>query len=222
MPAIYRYLRGDATPSLDFLTAAARVLGVRPAWLAFEEGKPTEGEETRRRFQEWQAARIVEGEAADRDAIRSFFEVGSNVLESLAMSGDDIWPLTRAVIQRNAVLRFGQKLSGADSYQVWDEVSGRHGLMRVAARFLLAVDRLVHEAVTAEVEASGRPVESFPVSLPGNERETPGSEVEWADAVLALFSRRVYGLGTPIPASMLEDDEKDSSSDGESGDAGEE
>lgn len=36
-PAIHRYLRGEQTPSVDFLLAAADLLEVRPAWLAFGE-----------------------------------------------------------------------------------------------------------------------------------------------------------------------------------------
>lgn len=38
IPAIYRYLRGEITPSVEFLTAAADVLGVRAAWLILGEG----------------------------------------------------------------------------------------------------------------------------------------------------------------------------------------
>ena len=44
-PVIHRYLRGTAKPPVAFLEAAADLLGVRPAWLILEDGKPTEREQ---------------------------------------------------------------------------------------------------------------------------------------------------------------------------------
>lgn len=38
VPSIYAYFRGDVHPTVDFVSVAARVLGVMPAWLAFGEG----------------------------------------------------------------------------------------------------------------------------------------------------------------------------------------
>lgn len=43
-PAIKRYLDDEAVPSVRFLEAAARVLGVRPAWLVLGDGDMTEEE----------------------------------------------------------------------------------------------------------------------------------------------------------------------------------
>jgi hypothetical protein len=40
---------GKSPPPLDWIDAAAGVLGARPAWLAFGEGRPTKGEEERLR-----------------------------------------------------------------------------------------------------------------------------------------------------------------------------
>ncbi len=47
-PSIHSYLKGKSVPSLEFLQEAAELLGVRPVWLAFEEGAPTEMEEIAR------------------------------------------------------------------------------------------------------------------------------------------------------------------------------
>jgi len=47
-PVIHRYLRGKTTPPIEFIDAAAGLLGVRRAWLAFGEGEPTEVEEATR------------------------------------------------------------------------------------------------------------------------------------------------------------------------------
>ena len=48
--AIYKYVRGEGKipPPVDFLEDAARVLGVRFAWLAVEEGGITESDEESR------------------------------------------------------------------------------------------------------------------------------------------------------------------------------
>lgn len=42
---IHRYLKGTATPPLDFLTAAAAVLKVRVEWLTFGHGHPSRAHE---------------------------------------------------------------------------------------------------------------------------------------------------------------------------------
>lgn len=41
---VHQYLQGEAVPSLKFMRVAGKVLGVRPAWLAFGEGERTTGE----------------------------------------------------------------------------------------------------------------------------------------------------------------------------------
>ena len=48
---IHRYLRGKATPPVEFIETAAEILGVRAAWLRTGEGGPTEEEELARRGQ---------------------------------------------------------------------------------------------------------------------------------------------------------------------------
>lgn len=42
---VHQYLQGEATPPLEFVEIAGEVLSVRPAWLAFGEGRRTEVEE---------------------------------------------------------------------------------------------------------------------------------------------------------------------------------
>jgi transcriptional regulator with XRE-family HTH domain len=44
-PAVHRYLKGEVTPSIEFLTAAAQLLGVREAWLMTGQGQSTEEED---------------------------------------------------------------------------------------------------------------------------------------------------------------------------------
>ncbi len=47
-PTVHAYVKGTSTPSVDFLKEAAKLLGVRPAWLTLGEGAPTELEEIAR------------------------------------------------------------------------------------------------------------------------------------------------------------------------------
>jgi transcriptional regulator with XRE-family HTH domain len=75
-PVIHRYLSGTATPPLEFISAAADLLRVREAWLAFEIGPRTELDE---------ALEDPEGsEIADRiDAqFSSAFPKGSHLSEA--------------------------------------------------------------------------------------------------------------------------------------------
>lgn len=44
-PSVHGYVRGDATPSVEFLREAADVLGVREEWLVLGKGEPTAPEE---------------------------------------------------------------------------------------------------------------------------------------------------------------------------------
>ncbi len=44
-PAVHRYLKGETTPSVEFLMKAAGFLKVRPAWLIVGDGFPTEEEQ---------------------------------------------------------------------------------------------------------------------------------------------------------------------------------
>lgn len=44
-PSVHGYVRGDATPSVEFLRQAADVLGVREEWLVLGKGEPTAPEQ---------------------------------------------------------------------------------------------------------------------------------------------------------------------------------
>ena len=71
--AIYKYVRGEGRtpPPADFLEDAARVLGVRAAWLAFDDGEITEEQEKYRIEEEAvvTAATIEEDGEAERAAL---------------------------------------------------------------------------------------------------------------------------------------------------------
>lgn len=47
-PSIGSYVKDEVRPPLDFISAASEALSVRPSWLAFGEGAPTEAEEAER------------------------------------------------------------------------------------------------------------------------------------------------------------------------------
>jgi transcriptional regulator with XRE-family HTH domain len=53
LSSIQGFLSGEVVPSLPFLQEAAAVLGVRPAWLAFGEGLPTDDEMEALRAMRW-------------------------------------------------------------------------------------------------------------------------------------------------------------------------
>lgn len=46
--SVYRYVKAQIVPGIDFLAAAADVLGIRRSWLLFGEGAQTEAEEATR------------------------------------------------------------------------------------------------------------------------------------------------------------------------------
>lgn len=68
--SVWAYLNDPEAkaPPMKFFQIAAEVLGVRAAWLAFDDGKSTEEEERRRRWEEEEAARRDIGEL-ESDAI---------------------------------------------------------------------------------------------------------------------------------------------------------
>lgn len=46
--SVYRYIKLETVPSIDFLVEAAGVLGIRRDWLLFDEGEQTEAEQATR------------------------------------------------------------------------------------------------------------------------------------------------------------------------------
>ena len=97
--AIYKYVRGDGKtpPPADFLEDAARVLGVRFAWLVIEDGEMTESLEEDRIEKKAQARRAREEE--DREVERDAFPRGWSKALSAALEdalGDRVPPVASA------------------------------------------------------------------------------------------------------------------------------
>ena len=98
--AIYKYVRGDGKtpPPADFLEDAARVLGVRSAWLTFDDGAMTGQEEEHRIEKKAQARRAREEE--DREVEREAFPPGWSKALSAALEdalGDRVPPVASAL-----------------------------------------------------------------------------------------------------------------------------
>ena len=175
-PSIYSYLKGKSAPSLEFLQEAAELLGVRLMWLAFGEGEPTEEAAAPRRV-----GLLSEDE---------FWAREEALIASLDLGDDD-----RQYSRRNALLRFDRTLSDAQLPRTpwtasWET---REALLRGAGRFLVAVD----DAVDLAAQRDGEPAEGgafWDELILRRSASTPWN-VLWYDAVLALFARRVRGLG---------------------------
>ena len=91
--AIYKYVRGEGKtpPPADFLEDAARVLGVRSAWLAFDDGAMTREEEQQR---------IETKIQEDGEVERASFGPGWTKALSVALEkelGDRVPPVAHAV-----------------------------------------------------------------------------------------------------------------------------
>jgi hypothetical protein len=180
-PAIYRYLRGEATPTLQFIEAAASWLEVRREWLAFGEGEITEDLEARARFQKF----IELPELTDLDV--------QDALEGVPEERRD----AIAGRYRTAMARFSKKLQDAAlSGDVWMELEGRKALLQAAVAYLVGEEELFRRVSSlspwAEDEAEhlrGRD------DLFLRSSSSPGWRVMREDRVLAMFADRVRGLG---------------------------
>lgn len=182
-PQIHRFLSSDplkrVEPSLEFVYAAANVLGVRWQWLATGEGAQT----------------VEEQETA---AVRQFVaRRGADLAVAAKMfPGSD----PKARRRRDALSRFvtGKLRHLTASRSPWDAESNTE-LVKLAGRFLKGV-----EDIFAQLRTDGAPPPgpdpladrvAFPDHLLLRDSSSAGWYVEWSDAVLALFSRRVLGLG---------------------------
>ena len=173
-PSIYSYLKGKSAPSLEFLQEAAKLLGVRLMWLAFGEGPPTEEAAA-------PAGRLTEDE---------FWAREEAFIASLDLGTDD-----RQYSRQNALLRFDRTLSDAQLPRTpwtasWET---REALLRGAGRFLVAVDDAVDIAAQRDGDA-GNDAAFWDELILRRSAAVPWN-VLWYDAVLALFARRVRGLG---------------------------
>lgn len=195
--SVHSYFSGRApSPPLSFLEAAADILGVRAAWLAFDDGEMTEELETRRRG------------ALDRRGFETYPSVFWEEFDATWIEDQFPNPPSwKDLLHRWALLRFARKLSDstppphAPQEALWEEEDTRRQLLKAAGLFLRAVDDGFEKAGTdSGAFESG-------ILLRGS------AEVEWhtpwSDAVLDLFSRQVRGLGNngPLLERQLPDDE---------------
>ena len=176
-PTINSYLKDGTEPRRDFVEAAAEILGVRSAWLAFGEGQPTAEGEVLARGHDRPAGLLTEDE---------FWAREEAFIASLDL-GDD-----RQASRQHALLRFDRMLVDAQTPDSpWAQSQERReAILRAAGRFLVDVDAAVENAARREGEGSSYWDELIMIrsdSFPWN--------VLWHDATLALFARTVKGLG---------------------------
>lgn len=191
-PSVRQYHR-DRDPPVSYLTRVAKVFGVRLEWLATGEGGMTahqaELEAERRAATERFERRRVE-DAAVIDAV---FPLDLEGL--LSRDQDRLRRATQTKARRDALLRYAEKLHtiGAPLARVgWEE--GRAAILRAAGRFIEQVEGALADVLTHADAAGerGELVDAFYLGSRG-----PGWDAEWLDAILALFSRRMYGMGIP-------------------------
>ena len=163
--SVHSYVRGDATPGLEFVETAADVLGVRPEWLAFERGRPTQAEQD--------AADVVD--AVDRSS--------RNPLLDLAFSGLSEEEAARHKWKQRAMRRFIAKIGdGPTGVGPWTDRDNLTRVLQEALRFLIHVEEFFQR-------------EDLPPEMFLRHSQSNGWNATWEDAVLDLYSRRVRGLG---------------------------
>lgn len=169
-PVIYRYLKGTAVPPVEFLEAAAEILGVKPAWLAFGTGPRDDEEERVQRVQ-------AEREEVERPS--AFIEA---YIEFQQQAG-----ITRHG-QKDALQRFVDRLLDADFAEApWSDHDARRELYKMVLGFLVRVDAVFQEVTELAGEHSAGLVQTDSISK--------GWYVMWSDAIIHAFSLRVKGLG---------------------------
>ena len=177
-PVIHRYLKGTATPPVEFLEAASDILNVRSAWLAFGEG-PRDEEEARLASQSF---RVEEQRVA---------------ISPVQQAADVLGHQGRQPNERQyaAVDRFHAKLWDADFPESpWgDDEGNRIAILVAAFEFLVAADASAVEI--GDARADDRDPKIDRDLLLSASVASPGWYVVWSDAVLHAFSLRVKGLG---------------------------
>jgi hypothetical protein len=97
-PAVLGYFSGATSPSLAWTEAASHVLRVRTAWLAFDDGEPTEEEQARRAIEERLALPEPEVEAFWKTELRPIqdaFGDGADRLERV-----EVWLAVLGSVER--------------------------------------------------------------------------------------------------------------------------
>lgn len=181
--AVYRYLKGEAEPSLAFIEAAAEILDLRTPWLAFGIGYRDDEEERlagRARVEQTSAEMDL---APTRQATVRLAERG------LPANRRQLW----------ALQRFDTKLDDADfADSVWGaDEENRIAILAAALEFLISADT----KAPVVLDTSVAPHDENPGFGPGGhlllplEMASPSWYAVWSDALLNAFSLRVKGFG---------------------------
>lgn len=164
--SVHSYVKGEAIPSLEFVETAADVLGVRPEWLGFGRGEPTEEQEENRTRQTQAHEHLVERK-----------------LIVLAYSGLESEDQKKHANKMRAIRRFALKCGdGPLGTGLWEEDEYIARVLQEALRFLIHVEEFFQR-------------EDLPEDTFLRRSEAHGWNVMWQDAVLDLYARRVKGLG---------------------------
>ncbi|MGI9076839.1 MAG: hypothetical protein ACR2G6_05825 [Gemmatimonadaceae bacterium] len=193
--AVWNYVEGKKDPPVDFLLAAAKVLGVRFAWLVTGQGARTDADAER------------EARDARQRYAREVLERHRELHDEHAVNDLDLGSGPLAWHRRNAVVRFAQALFDAGSSQNrWMMQADRRALLRAAGRFLVEVDTAFAKATRQDPSgATEGPFERNRLAeLLLLESASAGWYVVWSDEVLNIFKRRVIGLGERDPHNELD------------------
>ena len=179
---IHRYLRGKSTPPVEFIEAAADMLGVNAPWLAFGTG-PRDQNETLAQEKEIMERAWKLGSLTEHDEERAF----AYLSEEDRIKHHD---------KRAAIGRFSAKMSAAISAPFADMETRTH-VLQCALRFLIGVEEMFDQF--------GDPDPDNPdtrLAFKGDRSDlyllrsdSSGWRATWQDAVLDLYARRVKGLG---------------------------
>lgn len=168
VPAVYRYLRGDgATPSVEFLAAAADILKAPVSWLAFGIEERKSGVES-----PWPAA------AHDIEVVDAL----------IAKEGGSGW-------QRDALLRFCHKLRDAEGvespwlgmYKAGDPLSD-HGLVELLKAALEKLKQWEQDRENARKS-------EFLKAAIVTRSDSRGWYVVRSDGLLQQFAEEIVALG---------------------------
>lgn len=181
-PTINSYLKDDTEPRRDFVEAAAKILGVRSAWLAFGDGEPTEDQQGRQ-ARDWTFRALVAAQKQEAHLIRYELDLGDPPQYDL---------------RATALFRFTQKLDHALHRDApWATPAARALLLEEVGRLLVGIDQLY---ATRNVPLRGdEPTRPHSGCFVEDWDLNKGGFVLWYDAILGLLSQRIAGLGKPLP-----------------------
>jgi transcriptional regulator with XRE-family HTH domain len=181
-PAITRYLNGTTHPSADFVVAAAEVLQVTPGYLLTGDSPRLQAEADQHRQAFQQLPRLT-------DSDRHYWTFVANLPLGSGRERD---------VRRGALIQFAKKMANVSIMNVeMFDVAEREALIAAAGVFLVEVEQAFQAAARAPVAGRGRsdPSPLVTAGLLLGSSSSGGWWVNWTDAVLDLFARRVMGLG---------------------------